>query len=182
MILRFPAECSGATSIKVCQNLMKTSFKFVGLPSETFPALFDLSNAELAARNACRMIADAKPGYPCRVSLVDAEPGETVLLVPYLHHDLPSPYRASGPIFVRKGAVTANLADNEIPSMFMHRLLSVRAYVTNGRMVAAEVVAGDVLEALIRRFFENDAVDHLHVHNARPAVLTVGWNAPERAL
>ena len=38
-------------------------------------------------------MADRKPGFPCRVSLVDAEIGESVLLVNYEHLPAASPYR-----------------------------------------------------------------------------------------
>ena len=74
------------------------------------------------------MLADAEPGFPCRVSLEDAKVGETVLLLPYTHHDVGSPYRASGPVFVRRHAAEARLGPGEVPQMLRHRLLSVRAY------------------------------------------------------
>src|SRR5262245_47167162 len=107
---------------------MSNSFQFVALPSERFAALFDQSDAELRAASVRRMIVDEKPGSPCRVSLADAEVGEAVLLLPFTHHDVASPYRASGPIFVRKGVRTAEPAPNEIPLMFRHRVLSLRGY------------------------------------------------------
>ena len=59
-------------------------FRISGLSVAPFAPLFGLSDAELAARNAVRRVCDAKPGFPCRVSLMDAEPGERVLL---LHHE-----------------------------------------------------------------------------------------------
>ncbi len=115
-----------------------------------------------------RMIADEKPGFPCRVSLADAEVGETVLLLPFVHHDVASPYRASGPIFVRRGAATAMPAVGEIPLMFRHRLLSVRAYDAGGMMVGAEVVKGSELEPSIGHLFARERVNYLHIHNASP--------------
>jgi hypothetical protein len=45
-----------------------------------------------------------------------------------MHHDVALPYRAAGPIFIRRGAKTAMPSVNEIPKMLLHRLLSVRAY------------------------------------------------------
>ncbi len=95
---------------------MSESFQFHALPAETFAPLFDRTDAELAAMGARRQIVDGKPGYPCRVSLEDAEVGETVLLLPYTHHDVDSPYRASGPIYVRRGVATADPAVGEIPA------------------------------------------------------------------
>lgn len=147
---------------------MSDSFQFVALPAERFAPLFELSDAELAALGARRMIVDGKPGFPCRVSLVDAEIGETVVLLSYAHHDVDTPYRASGPIFVRRGAATARLAAGEIPGLLGHRQLSLRAYDRAAMMVASEVVEGRDLETAIRRFFADRRVDYLHVHNAKP--------------
>ncbi len=147
---------------------MNTSFRLIALPSEQFAALFKRSESELEAMGARRMIVDEKPGYPCRVSLADAEIGETVLLLPFTHHDVSSPYRASGPIFVREGVPTASPRADEIPTMFRHRLLSIRGYDASAMMLSAEVVNGSELEESIWRAFENDDVRYLHVHNARP--------------
>ena len=147
---------------------MNGSFQFISLPSEQFASLFERSDAELEAMGARRMVVDEKPGFPCRVSLADADVGETVLLLPFTHHDVSSPYRASGPIFVRNGASRANPAAGEVPSMFRHRLLSVRAYDTAAMMVCAEVVKGSEVEDAIRRLFADERVSYLHVHNAQP--------------
>ncbi len=143
-------------------------FRIVALPSDTFAPLFALGDQELSARGARRMRADAKPGYPCRVSLADAEPGEEVILLHHLHHDVRSPYRAGGPIFVRAGAETATPEIGEIPSMLLVRRLSIRAYDGDAMMVAAEVVEGEDVELTIERLFERDDVEYLHLHNAGP--------------
>jgi AraC family transcriptional regulator of adaptative response / DNA-3-methyladenine glycosylase II len=81
----------------------------------------------LAARGIRRTIADEKPGFPCRVSLADAEPGERVLLLP-----LPTT------TWTRRIAAAARSTCarrrsrqprvNEVPAMLLGRLLSVRAY------------------------------------------------------
>ncbi len=147
---------------------MNRSFQFIALESEQFAPLFSQSDAELAAMGARRMVVDEKPGFPCRVSLADGEVGETVILLHFSHHDVSSPYRASGPIFIRSGARTTRPAAGEIPLMFRHRLLSVRGYDTAAIMVAAEVVQGDTLEEAIRRLFTNDDVRYLDIHNAGP--------------
>lgn len=147
---------------------MNTSFRFVAAEYERFAPLFELSDAELGQLGARRMTVTGKPGYPCRASLVDAEVGETVLLVPYLHHDTCSPYRASGPIFVREGAATARPAPGEVPVMMRHRLLSLRAYDCDGTMIDAEVVRGTEVEEAIGRLFADGRAQYLHVHNAGP--------------
>ena len=147
---------------------MNNSFQLIALASEQFISLFTQSDAELQVTGARRMIVDQKPGYPCRVSLIDAEVGETVILLAFTHHNVSSPYRASGPIFVRSGARTASPAVGEIPAMFRHRLLSIRAYDASAMMVGAEVVKGSELEEIIERLFGNESVSYLHIHNAQP--------------
>jgi hypothetical protein len=143
-------------------------FQLVALPHEQFESLFSRSEAELEAIGARQMIVDQKPGFPCRVSLADAEVGETVILLPFTHHDVSSPYRGGGPIFVRRGAKTAKPAVGEIPIMFRHRLLSIRAYDTGAMMVGAEVIQGSDLEDAIQRQFADERVSYLHIHNAQP--------------
>jgi len=147
---------------------MSVAFRFVALPSEQFASHFMLSDRELEASGARRVVVDEKPGVPCRVSLVDAEIGETALLLPFTHHDVSSPFRASGPIFVRSAARTANPARNEVPEMFRHRMLSVRAYDRAAMMVGAKVVKGTDIEPVIQQFFADAKVSYLHIHNAGP--------------
>ena len=137
-----------------------------GLPLESFQTLFGLSEGELRERGATRVVADG-PGYPCRITLQDAAPGETLLLLNWRHLDADSPYRADGPVFVRESAQATACIRNEIPEQQRSRLLSVRAYDERGWMRDAEVVEGTALEALIARCFADPLVDCLHVHNAR---------------
>jgi len=138
-----------------------------GLPAQSFQPLFGLDDAALRARGAVRQVATAKPGFPCRVTLQDAEPGETLLLLPWTHLDVDTPYRAGGPIFVREAAQATGVFVNTIPEQQRSRLLSVRAYSADGWMHDAEVVEGVLLESLIERFFSDGHVAYLHVHNAR---------------
>ena len=147
---------------------MTGSFRLVALPFERFAPLFEQSEAELASVGARRMIVDEKPGFPCRVSLADAELGETVVLVPFTHHEVSSPYRASGPIFIRHGVTMASPAPGEIPTMFRHRVLSVRAYDGDAMMLSAQVLNGTELEATIGGLFGDERVRYLHIHNAGP--------------
>jgi len=147
---------------------MSGSFQLVALPYEPFRKLFERSDEELAALGARSMTVDEKPGFPCRVSLKDGEVGETVVLLSYAHHDVDTPYRGTGPIFVRKNAEEARLAPGEIPEMLWQRLLSVRAYDAQAMLVASTVIEGSELDATIRRLFEDRAVSYLHLHNAKP--------------
>lgn len=138
-----------------------------GLPFQPFQALFGLNDAELRGRGMARMTADSKSAFPCRVSLEDAQPGETVLLLSWQHLGGDTPYRACGPIFVREAARTQACVRNAIPEQQRGRLLSVRAYDADGRMRHAEVAEGTVLEELITYFFDDAGVAFMHVHNAR---------------
>lgn len=144
------------------------NYRVSGLRPDSFAPLFHLDDEGLAAIGAKRVIADEPNAFPCRVSLVDAAPGEELLLVPHRHHPGPSPYQSSGPIYVRRNAATPYDAVNAIPPMQLRRLCSVRAYDASGDLAVADVVPGIELEALLRRFFERDDVSEIHVHNARP--------------
>jgi hypothetical protein len=144
------------------------SFQVRTLPLETFTPLFTLDDEQLRARGAKRYVADRRPGFPCRVSLMDAEPGERVVLVPYTHQDEDSPYRASGPIFVRETARQAAFDAGEVPALLRLRVLSVRAYDKDALMLDADVIDGREIESLIGRLFADPQVWYLHVHFARP--------------
>ncbi|MEZ5833960.1 MAG: DUF1203 domain-containing protein [Dongiaceae bacterium] len=141
-------------------------FRLSGLPAEPFQHLFALSDAELAQHGAVRRVA-ADYGYPCRISLTDAQPGDAVILVNYEHLDADTPYRSRHAIYVRQGERRYD-ALGEIPEQLRKRLLSVRAFDARGMMVEADVVDGKELEPMINRFFANDAVTYLHLHYARP--------------
>jgi Protein of unknown function (DUF1203) len=145
---------------------MKPSFRIVGLPRAQFEPLFSLNENELATRGARRVMVDAKPGFPCRIGLADAEIGETVILLPFVHHDVDSPYRASGAIFVRENSKEPQLAAGEIPELVTCRTMSVRAYDKNGAMVDGAVVGGPEIKGHIEKLFANPNIEYLHLHNA----------------
>lgn len=144
------------------------SFRISSLPVEPFRQLFGLPDEELLKHGARRAVADAKPGFPCRVTLADAEPGETLLLLNYEHLPVPSsPYRAKGPIFVRESAQSAAAVIDSVPDYLARRILSVRAYDQDGIMLDADVVEGRELAPAITRFFEDGQVAYLHAHFAK---------------
>ncbi len=142
-------------------------FQISALNIEQFSHLFGQDPAFLAKHGVQRIVADNSPGYPCRVSMRDAEVGEKVLLMNYEHQPAPTPFRSSHAIFVRESASQAKLDRNEVPNMFRHRLLSVRAFDFSGMMIDADVIDGEHLESLIERMLANESVDYLHVHNAK---------------
>lgn len=143
------------------------SYVVTGLSPAPFRALFGQSDAALAEAGVIRMTADKKPGFPCRVSLEDAEPGETLLLLNHEYLDADTPYRGRHAIFVREADRPAARFENEIPEQLRIRLLSVRAFDAQGMMRDAEVAEGTELESLITRFFADPQAAFLQVHNAR---------------
>ncbi len=143
------------------------SYVVTGLSPETFAPLFNLDEAGLAARGVIRMTVDSKPGFPCRVTLEDADPGETVLLLNHEHLDVETPYRARHAIFVREGAVAPSRVENALPAALASRLLAIRSYDAEGMMIDAEVIEGAEAEPLIERFLADPRAAYLHAHNAR---------------
>ena len=144
------------------------TFQIHALPIEPFVADLSLTDEALRARGIRRVVADSRPVYPCRVSLQDAREGERLLLLPYLHHDVDTPYRASGPIYVRESAVPALPGVDEVPALLRSRLLSLRAYDVRGMMVWADVLPGTELESGIAQLFALERSAYLHVHYAKP--------------
>ncbi|WP_434031077.1 DUF1203 domain-containing protein [[Pseudomonas] boreopolis] len=144
-----------------------TAFRLYALDASLFAPLFALDDAALGARGIVRRIVASERGTPCRVSLENARIGEEVLLLPFEHHAVASPYRASGPIFVRRGAATARPEVDEVPPYVSTRLMSLRAYDAAGMMVEAEVREGRDVAAWLRQAFDDPAVAYVHLHSAR---------------
>jgi len=142
-------------------------YRITGLSPAPFAPLIGLAAPELARHRALRQVCDGKPGFPCRVTLEDAEPGETVLLVNYEHLPVESPYRASHAIYVREAARVPYDRVNQIPPALQPRLLSLRAFDAAGLMVDADIVEGREAEPLVRRFLARSDVAYLHAHFAR---------------
>ncbi|HVI99376.1 MAG TPA: DUF1203 domain-containing protein [Sphingomonas sp.] len=143
------------------------SYVITGIDPAPFRPLYGLSDDELAAHGAIRMTVDENPGFPCRITLEDAEPGETVLLLNHEHLPVDTPYRSRHAIFVREGAHAAARYENAVPDQLAIRLLSVRAFDAEGMMRDADVIEGGDLEATIDRFFADPDTAYLHAHNAK---------------
>ena len=111
-------------------------------------------------------VADAKPGYPCRVCLEDAELGEPVLLFSHSPFAGPRPYRNVGPVFIHAKACRPYSPDGGVPRQLRTRLLALRSYDGADRMVAADVVEGREIEPAIERMFQERGAQYIHVHNA----------------
>ncbi len=140
-----------------------------GLAAEPFQPLFALDDAELRERGIRRMIApdDAGIGYPCRVSLEFARPGEELLLLNDRHlDDAHSPYRAEGPIFIRQQAMQFHW-EGEWPEIVMQRAMSVRAYDHDGIMIEADLAEKDALKDLVSEWLSRSHVAHVDIHSTR---------------
>jgi Protein of unknown function (DUF1203) len=144
------------------------SFRITGLPAEDFARLFALPEEELPAHGAVRRIADERtPGYPCRVSLTDSQPGDELLLVNYEHHPVDSPYRMRFAVYVRKGEERYDAID-QVPEQLRIRTLAVRAFDADAMMVGWELIDGRDVESAIARLFADPRTAYLHVHYAAP--------------
>lgn len=144
------------------------TYRIHGLPLAPFQSFFGLSDTELEAQGARRMVAETPNSAPCRVSLIDADPGERLILLNHRHlDDASSPYRAEGPIFVRETAVEADEAADTIPDQLARRLLSVRVYDADWMMTDADVVEGQDLDGRLRDWFSRDDTRTVHIHTAR---------------
>ncbi|MEO1258708.1 MAG: DUF1203 domain-containing protein [Bacteroidota bacterium] len=147
---------------------MNYDFIISGIKQNEVQHLFGLTEKERKAKGIKKITVNEKPGFPCRVSLADANIGEEIIAFNYEHHKANSPYRSSGPVFVRLNADEARLKVNEIPKMLVHRYLSLRTYNNKGMMIEATTVEGKNLGGSIQKIFSNEKAKYIQVHNARP--------------
>lgn len=142
------------------------TYKITGLDPSQFTHLIGLSDAELSFHNAVRMTADQKPSFPCRITLDDADIGETLLLVNHCSHGGDNPYQATHAIFVSESATEAASYQDEVPPALDRRILSLRAFDADGMMTDAALAQPGQADATIRRLLDDPAVDHIDAHNA----------------
>jgi hypothetical protein len=139
------------------------TYRITGLDPEPYRPLFALSDQELERRGMRRMTV-TDTGFPCRVSLVDRTIGEQVILLNHVSHDAANPYRASHAIFVADDE-QAEFVD-EIPPVFVPRMLSMRGFDEDGMMADALITQPGEADAGIRKLFANPEIVYIHVHNA----------------
>jgi hypothetical protein len=113
-------------------------------------------------------IVDAKPGFPCRVSLEDANIGERVLLLHFEHLPVESPFRASHAIYVREGVQTRTFAPGEVPELFRTRQISLRCFDADAMLIDAYLCEGTQLESVLLEALQQARVTHVDVHFAKP--------------
>lgn len=142
------------------------TYRITGLDPEPFRPLFGLSDDELAAHNARRVIADKKPGFPCRVRLEDADAGESLILVNHVSHDAPTPYRTAYAIYVSENAGAPATYVDELPPVLRGRPLSLRGFDQEGMLRGALLALAGEAEAKIRELFNVPEIATIHAHNA----------------
>lgn len=139
-------------------------FQITALPYASFAPLFAMDDAALLHHRARRVTAGE--GSPCRVSLQDAAPGETLLLVNHTHQPADTPFHASHAIFVREGAKQARPARGEVPDQLRARTLSMRAFDADGMIVDCRLADGRDCDGPLTALLALPGVDHVDLDYA----------------
>lgn len=143
------------------------AYSITGLAVEPFLPLFGLPDEELARRHIVRMTSDAPVGFPCRVLLEDAAPGETVLLLNHEYQPAETPYRGRHAIFVNEAArAPRSFVDEVPPVLLVRKAIALRAFDAEDMMIDADVVPGAEVEACVLKLLQNPRARYLHAHNA----------------
>ncbi|HEX8442150.1 MAG TPA: DUF1203 domain-containing protein [Allosphingosinicella sp.] len=140
------------------------AYRIVGLAREEFEPLFGLRDDELAERNARRVRAEG--GAPCRISLKEADAGESLLLVNYVSHDVPTPFRTAYAIYVREAAGEPPCYRDEVPAMLDRRMLGLRGFNAEGMLKGALLAMPGEADARIWELLEQPEIASIHAHNA----------------
>jgi Protein of unknown function (DUF1203) len=142
------------------------TYRITGLSPTTFETLIGQDDEALAAQGAVRVTATSKPGYPCRISLQDAEPGETLILLNHVSHDVATPYRSSYAIYVREAARAVGDYVDAVPPVFEGRPLGLRGFDADGMLKTGVLALAGQADAKIRDVFANPDIAYIHAHNA----------------
>ena len=142
------------------------AYSISGLKREEFEPLFALGEDALAERNMRRVTADSPTGYPCRVSLQDAAPGESLILLNYVSHDVPTPFRTSYGIYVREAAGAPPCYRDEVPALLERRTLGLRGFDAEGMLRGGLLALPGEADARIRELFGAPEIASIHAHNA----------------
>ena len=142
------------------------SYRIDGLDPAAFAKLYGASDQTLAEHRAVRVTADAQPGFPCRVTLEDMAPGETLLLLPHRLERPGGPFAFTYAVFVREGAMMPARFLDKVPPVFGPRVLSLRGFNADGMVTAAALAQAGEADAAIRRVLDDRAVVYIDVHNA----------------
>jgi hypothetical protein len=142
------------------------TYRIQGLSADRFRPLFGCSDAELAAQGVTRVQADSKPGYPCRITLEDAEAGEDLLLLSHEHQPAQTPYRSAYAIYVRERATEAADFVDTLPPVFAGRTVALRGFDLGGMLQAALLAEAADVEPGINTLLGRADVAYIHAHGA----------------
>ena len=142
------------------------SYRIEGLAPRGFAHLFGLSDEALGERGVIRVTASSERGFPCRIGLDHAAPGESVLLLNHVSNDVPTPYRTAYAIYVREQAREAAAWTDRLPPALEERTLSLRAFDAAGMLRDAVLAAPGEAEARIEGLLKDAEVASIHAHSA----------------
>jgi Protein of unknown function (DUF1203) len=142
------------------------TYRISGLAKEPFAPLFAMADEELETRGARRVTADSPTGFPCRVSLEDAAPGESLILLNYVSHDVPTPFRTAYAIYVREAAGAPSCYEDEVPALLERRTLGLRGFDAEGMLRGGLLAVPGEADARIRELLERPEIASIHAHNA----------------
>ncbi|HMI39737.1 MAG TPA: DUF1203 domain-containing protein [Sphingomicrobium sp.] len=142
------------------------TYRISGLDPADFATLLGADAATLAAHNAMRVTAANKPGFPCRVTLEDAEPGESLILLNHVSHDVATPFRSAYAIYVREAAEQAATFVEEVPPVFADRTMAFRAFDADGMLRNAALAGPGEADAAIHILFDAHEIAYIDAHNA----------------
>jgi hypothetical protein len=142
------------------------TYRIAGLDPAQFAPLFAMTDDELAAHRARRVVADSDSGHPCRVSLEEARRGESLLLVHHVHHAVDAPYRSAFAVFVREEAIEPAEYRDACPPVFEGRTLSLRGFDAEGALAEARLAEPGAADETIRTLFANPDIAFINAHNA----------------
>ena len=141
------------------------TYRIEGLEPAAFSHLFGQSDDTLAQDGAVRVRASG-PGFPCRVTLKDAEEGESLILINHVSHDVATPYRSAYAIYVRERCTEAARFIDCLPPVMKGRPLGLRGFDSNGMLQDARLALPGEADERIRELFACPDISEIHAHNA----------------
>lgn len=142
------------------------TYKITGLDASLIDRFRGLDDAAVEAMGARRMVATSKPGFPCRTTLEDAEPGESLILFHHTSHDVETPYRSAYAIFIREQAGEPARYVDAIPPVFERRPMALRCFDGDGMLKRAALAEPGEADQAIREQLAHEDIAYIDVHNA----------------
>jgi len=142
------------------------TYRIEGLEPTPLLPLFDASDDALAAALATRVTASSDTGFPCRVSLQDANIGDDLIFTHHVSNDVAGPFRMAHAIYVRRGAEQAEPIHDRFPDMLDRRTIGLRAFDRDGMLIAARLALPSEGDREVRALLDDEQVAYIHAHNA----------------